>query len=443
MDFPRPLDDDDDEGVAPPLDDDDSAVPPPQDEWNDRDSGIVLQLSVDKDGSMDAEQNQQRAQTSIGGLDQSDLTLTSPAGITEQPTKKRVRGSIGARRMRKRRKVVIDNDATELTGDHIKAMLEDTSDIVRQDIIHPADWVEDAEAPRRLNKKDLGRKLTYDHQHHTARELLYAFLPYEKLMARPYLADDGQLAPELLQLWKRNTSRVLGKPFPYRKRASVAAAAQKEDEESKTVEVEEDIEMARRREDEEEGHPRTSLDDDDFAPPMQQDEEEEDQDMPPPANDDDDDMPPPLDDDDNEEERRKSLAPDGQSKVLFFPGTITSAIASSSPVSRVVGPKGKPRDSVLSLGLVNEFEDDVVDEDDEDREAIGDAVSSTSKWHKHTIKVLAMLKRTLASGDGEDDESKPDHVGYDKLSEGCSRRTAAGVFFELLQLKVRFLTASY
>ncbi len=103
----------------------------------------------------------------------------------------------------------------------------------------------------------------------------------------------------------------------------------------------------------------------------------------------------------------------------------------------LIGPNDNHRDSILSLGLVNEFEDDIVGDEDEDREALGDAVSSASKWHKHTIKVLAMLKRTLATGEEEDDEPKPHQVGYDKLSQGCSRRTAAGVFFELLQLKVR------
>jgi cohesin complex subunit SCC1 len=61
------------------------------------------------------------------------------------------------------------------------------------------------------------------------------------------------------------------------------------------------------------------------------------------------------------------------------------------------------------------------------------------KWHKHTVKVYSMLKDNMAApGEGPDEageEPKPGRMSYDKLSTGCSRRTAAGVFFELLQLK--------
>lgn len=51
-----------------------------------------------------------------------------------------------------------------------------------------------------------------------------------------------------------------------------------------------------------------------------------------------------------------------------------------------------------------------------------------------------MLKRNMKSGDADDDdeldgEEKPTELSYNKLSAGCSRRTAAGVFFEMLQLK--------
>lgn len=56
-----------------------------------------------------------------------------------------------------------------------------------------------------------------------------------------------------------------------------------------------------------------------------------------------------------------------------------------------------------------------------------------------------MLKRNMGTGDQDDDdettdgepkEAKPDHLSFDKLSSGVSRRTASSVFFELLQLKV-------
>jgi cohesin complex subunit SCC1 len=71
------------------------------------------------------------------------------------------------------------------------------------------------------------------------------------------------------------------------------------------------------------------------------------------------------------------------------------------------------------------------EEEEEDRQAPGDElVSSTSKWHKHTVKVYNMLKKSMG-----DEEGKAPQLSFDNLSKGCSRRTAAGVFFELLQLK--------
>merc|ERR1740139_1880065 len=62
----------------------------------------------------------------------------------------------------------------------------------------------------------------------------------------------------------------------------------------------------------------------------------------------------------------------------------------------------------------------------------------TTKWHKHTVKVLKMLQNSMTSGQEEEDEEgeeKATQLSYDKLSYGISRRTACGVFFELLQLK--------
>ena len=106
----------------------------------------------------------------------------------------------------------------------------------------------------------------------------------------------------------------------------------------------------------------------------------------------------------------------------------------------LLGPDGSTR-SAFSLGPVN---GDEFLSDDEDRQAQGsDLVSSNSKWHKHTVKVLNMLKRNMSTGDetvqDEEAEPKPDHLSFDKLSSGVSRRTASSVFFELLQLKVSVL----
>jgi cohesin complex subunit SCC1 len=96
--------------------------------------------------------------------------------------------------------------------------------------------------------------------------------------------------------------------------------------------------------------------------------------------------------------------------------------------------------SSFSLGAVNDLEkelyqigDEGEEGGDQPRQVLGDElVSHTSKWHKHTIRVLGMLKCNMNNEDEPDEEPK---LSYNKLSSGCSRRTAAGVFFEILQLK--------
>jgi cohesin complex subunit SCC1 len=166
-----------------------------------------LNLSVSRDGSAG------NATVAIGGLDDSQDSA--------------VKGSVGnkrasvapKRRTRKRRKVVVDNDDTELPNKHIKDMLADTSDIVLQNVVHPATWVpgQDKASHKR-----------------SARDLLFVHLSYEKILARPALGDDGQLAPELLALWAKNTAPVVGKPFPYELR--VGANEEDESDEDESIE---------------------------------------------------------------------------------------------------------------------------------------------------------------------------------------------------------------
>ena len=87
--------------------------------------------------------------------------------------------------------------------------------------------------------------------------------------------------------------------------------------------------------------------------------------------------------------------------------------------------------SGFSLGAVNDLEEEI---SGESRQEQGDTLASSgSKWHKHTVKVLDMLKKNMTTD--EDDGEKQNDLSYDKLSYGVSRRTACGVFFELLQLK--------
>ena len=94
-------------------------------------------------------------------------------------------------------------------------------------------------------------------------------------------------------------------------------------------------------------------------------------------------------------------------------------------------------------GLVNELaldSDADEDDDEENREAIGDQNSNSTKWHKHTVRVLQLLQRKIKSSVDEDNDEneenpKQSHVQFEDLSHNCTRRTAASVFFELLQLK--------
>ena len=80
---------------------------------------------------------------------------------------------------------------------------------------------------------------------------------------------------------------------------------------------------------------------------------------------------------------------------------------------------------------MNDF---VTDADDEDapRQGAGDqVVDSSTKWHKHTIAVFDILKKNM-----DVDNGGTEMLSFEQLVKGSvSRRTAAGVFFELLQLK--------
>ena len=229
---------------------DDDGTPPPADN-----SG--LQLSTE---------DSKRRDSSIGGL--------SPE-TEEGPKRKK---SVGPKRMRKRRKLVIDNDKTELTSAHIKEMLRDNSDNIMQHIAHAADWVE-------------GQENVFSR----VRDLR-AVLPYEKLFARPHLGDDGALHPELIELWYRSTARVTGAPLPFRMRGEAGQQQREEIAEQRVQDAAkaEGVEVGRSaRERESEGEARTSFDDeplpeDDWQPPLDDDE--------PPMPMDDDSMNPPPED---------------------------------------------------------------------------------------------------------------------------------------------------
>ncbi|GAX21019.1 cohesin complex subunit SCC1 [Fistulifera solaris] len=369
--------------IASPGDDDDMNVPFPDDDEEDLppnfdnddaagfgESHVSMNLSLSRDDST-AEKSTTGNAINIGGLDDS-----SNEG---DETKRKRRTS---KTTRKRRRIHID-ERTELRGTEVKASLEDTSDITNTFFVHPATWVEGV--PQQGKEKN-------------DRELLRSYLSFTKQFTRPAIAEDGQLAPVLLELWARNAAPVLGKPFPY-------------DEDQS---AENEVELPRRGNDDEELS-RRELVDHEMRPNLDDDDAL----VPPP--DDDEDMPPVNfnDDDDPHNQNEFGLEATFEEKSLG---------------------DSRYSDLGISLGMANDLNEDLIGEDDDDdpRQATGDElVSSSSKWHKHTITVYNFLKRKMADPNSEEEENedKPSVLVFDDLSKNCSRRNAAAVFFELLQLK--------
>jgi len=381
-----------------------------------------LQLSLDSAGEAD----QKRQSIVVGGLEEEDEEEEPEIEITP----KRRKPITGPRRMRKRRRMIIDNDNTELTNDHIKTMLRDTSDIIMQNLAHPADIVEsefdmtdgNLLMPSQRRKMQVSRNGGGD-----PASIIISDLPYETLFARPNVGDDGALAPELLELWARNASRVTGKPYPFRMRGKAAEEERLEQEARRSdisinnelidEDEEEEVEIGRQADGRESlATDRLSMDVSEqpysemYQDPGQLGQQPDDDDMA--------DLP-------DFEEQPVNLE---EMDTGFGDDMAGMASPTRSDISV----------SEFSLGAVNDMEDDFgkaeeaeTGEYDPRQEQGDELVTSSSKWHKHTIKVLSMLKYNLNEAEKKGEAT----LSYDKLSHGCSRRTASGVFFELLQLK--------
>lgn len=177
------------------MDDGDQQAPP-----ND---SLRLELSID-DSKDNISSGAAGAGISFG--EEEDEEENKKATAASSSTDKKRKSSDDnqkSKKKKKKRKVVTDFDATELTSDHIRNMLADTSEIVKP-VVHPATWV-----PGQKKKSSFGL---------TDRQLLRRYATVEQLLQRPALADDGQLAPELLELWARNTAPIRGEPFAYKLR---------------------------------------------------------------------------------------------------------------------------------------------------------------------------------------------------------------------------------
>ncbi len=211
------------------------------------------------DDDDDEQQDQQQSTPTPLPQDESLLHLSEDVSALDttlglddsRDTQKRKSVDELPRKRRKRRKVVIDNDATELSNEHIKEMLADTSDLVKRQA-HPADAPDD-DMDEANDKEE--------------------FVP---ILTRPFLADTGHLHPTLAQLWTQNFYRALDLPCSFEK-----------------LETEEDVEHARQQQqqpmDEEDHSDMESVptvlheqqeqaeeEPDDFVPPPMDEEEEED-----------------------------------------------------------------------------------------------------------------------------------------------------------------------
>ena len=157
------------------------------------------------------------------------------------------------------------------------------------------------------------------------------------------------------------------------------------------------------------------------------------------ARDADDDQPFPEDDFNfqPDEEAMEDALPEEEEAAL--PGEEPSAILSPS-IADTSGHGSYLADAgAFELGAVNDIEADAnYDEDGQRAEAaFGDNAEgddnerSGGHWHPHTKKVMAMLESQFET---KDEVSYNNVSGVDRGNK-VGRRTAAGVFFEMLQLK--------
>jgi cohesin complex subunit SCC1 len=346
------------------------------------DSGL-LSIGSSKD-------DESRRRSTLGDLEISGLDDGSELAAGSKKRKRQV----GPKRRKSRRKIIIDNNKTELTSDHMKDMLRDTSDIVLRDEPGLASWPRDDSEEVDPEYARLSRVLNT--------------LPMERLLARPCLGDDGGLAPELQALWARNTVKISGKPgtqLPFRMRGAKGEEQRGAAAEELMEEEAEGVEKARSaaQRDSMDGHDLQRDEDIEFGGGDQNAEFENDAETPFDIQDDFGHVEYKNDDLDDDEVSHQSDR------------------------------------SSFSLGAVNELDKDFY-EGDEERQTAGDEiVSHNSKWHTHTVKVLRKIKNEMKSRntdeDDEEDMAKDSQLSYKKLISGVNRRTAAGVFFEMLQLK--------
>jgi hypothetical protein len=414
--------------------------------------GGPLNLDLSRDGTTGADgtpsggNNSSVANMSGLAMDDDNDSATQASSTNKRPHEEEKKPR---KRRRKRRKVVIDNNETELTTEHIRDMISNTDGIVRT-MIHPASiWDEEGLGRdyKTLAKERLGRDgitiinfiNTTTGGNNKKKSSTKIVVPS---LTRPFLVDESEmnggesrLHPDLQKLWQDNYWMALDQPCPF-KRRNVAA----EDDDAMEEEPVDDVERVRRDD-------GSKADDGSDLGSQQSDlniekVDQEPQEGGPPL--DEDDFNFPTGDDNEEEQEEDAPVPDfGDDDEEQDLGVVN---------------RSRDENDMLELGMVNDMildsdEDDDDGDDDDDlanRQALGDVASSTTKWHKHTVRVFQHLKKCMkdpnqehdggaASAEDADDEPKkelPEQISFKDLTKNVvSRRNAASVFFEMLQLK--------
>ena len=187
-----------------------------------------LRLELSNDNS-----NDRIADVGTVGISFGEDEESAEATLNNQSSKKKRKSAdnqIGEKK--KKRKVLSGFGVTELSSAYMRTMLADTSKIVTS-FVHPATWV-----PGQTMKTAHG---------FSDRQLIRRHAPVEKLLQRPCLADNGQLAPQLLERWARNTAHFHGEPFPYKMRLDERNEKGNDGEKEKDVVA--SMEKARRADD--------------------------------------------------------------------------------------------------------------------------------------------------------------------------------------------------
>ncbi len=198
-------------------------------------------------------------------------------------------------------------------------------------------------------------------------------MSWEEQLQRPCLGDDGFIAPELLELWARTLTTGTGVGYRLKRSVRRQIALARVEEEEEEQRLREERELEKADDVEEPRFEGAGMDGDNF-----------------------------YGDDDGF----------GAGDDDFAMGGVDDSFGSFKDAT-----VGKQSMGGAEFGAA-------VQED------LGDEIRA--KAHDNTIKVLNMLKTNM-----DDIERGPKVLSFDGLSEGCSRRVASGVFYELLTLMTK------